>query len=53
MHLPLFLRLYESLWKGFESDQRPSVNIGGCQIRLPVWRVVIRRSSFVSNIVNY
>ena len=22
MHLPLFLCLYESFWKGFESDQR-------------------------------
>ena len=30
MYLPLFLFLYESFWKGFESDQRPLTYGGPC-----------------------
>ena len=37
MHFPLFLCLYESFWKGFESE---TVNIACYQKRLLVWRVV-------------
>ena len=40
MYLPLLLCLYESFWKGFESDQIETVNIAGYQMRLLVWRVV-------------
>ena len=40
MYLPLFLCLYESFWKGFESDQIETVNIAGYQMRLLVWRLV-------------
>ena len=46
MYLPLFLCLYGSFWKGFESDQRRLtllVNIAG----LVVWRV-INKTRFVS-----
>ena len=45
MHLPLFLCLYESFWKGFESDQR-WLNIAGYQMRLLVWRVVNKTLKF-------
>ena len=34
MYLPLFLCLYESFWKGCESDQTETVNIAGYQMRL-------------------
>ena len=40
MYLSLFLCLYESFWKGFESDQIETVNIAGYQMRLLVWRLV-------------
>ena len=40
MYLPLFLCLYESFWKGFESDQTETVNIAGYQMRLLVWGLV-------------
>ena len=40
MYLPLFLCLYESFWKGCESDQTETVNIAGYQRRLLVWRLV-------------
>ena len=40
MYLPLFLCLYESFWKGFESDQTETVNIAGYQMRLLVWPLV-------------
>ena len=40
MYLPLFLCLYESFWKRFESDQTETVNIAGYQMRLLVWRLV-------------
>ena len=40
MYLPLFLCLYESFWKGFESDQTETVNIAGYQMRLLVWLLV-------------
>ena len=39
MHLPLFLCLYESFWKGFESDQR-RLTLLVIKMRLLVWRVV-------------
>ena len=44
MHFPLFLCLYESFWKGFESG---TVNIAGYQMRLPVWRVVNKTLKFL------
>ena len=46
MYLPLLLCLYESFWKGFESDQIETVNIAGYQMRLLVWRVVNRTLKF-------
>ena len=39
MHLPLFLCLYESFWKGFESDQR-RLTLLVIKMRLLVWRVL-------------
>ena len=44
MHFPLFLCLYESFWKGFESE---TVNIAGYQMRLLVWRVVNKTLKFL------
>ena len=44
MYLPLFLCLYESFWKGFESDQR--LNIARYQMGLLVWRVVNKTLKF-------
>ena len=46
MHLPLFLCLYESFWKGFESDQR-RLTLLVIKLRLLVWRVVNKTLSFV------
>ena len=43
MYLPLFLYLYESFWKGFESDQRRLTLL--C-VRLLVWRVVNKMLKF-------
>ena len=45
MYLPLFLCLYGSFWKGFESDQGRLtllVNIAG----LVVWRVINKTLKF-------
>ena len=39
MYVPLFLCLYESFWKGFESDQR-RLTLLVIKMRLFVWRVV-------------
>ena len=39
MYLPLFLCLYESVWKGFEYDAR-------YQMRLLIWRVVNKTLKF-------
>ena len=40
MYLPLFLCLYESFWKGFESEQRRLIAV------LLVWRVVNKTLKF-------
>ena len=45
MHLPLFLCLYESFWKGFESDQR-RLTLLVIKMRLLVWRVVDKTLKF-------
>ena len=47
MYLPLFLCLYESFWKGCESDQTETVNIAGYQMRLLVWRVQNKTLKFL------
>ena len=39
MYVPLSLCLYESFWKGFESDQR-RLTLLVIKMRLFVWRVV-------------
>ena len=46
MHFHLFLCLYESFWKGFESDQRRLTFIAGYQMHLLVWRVVNKTLKF-------
>ena len=45
MYLPLFLCLYESFWKGFESDQRRSTLLV-IKMHLLVWRVVNKTLKF-------
>ena len=45
MHLPLFLCLYESFWKGI-LIRSETVNIAGYQMRLLVWRVVNKTLKF-------
>ena len=49
MHFSLFLCLYESFWKGFETDQRRLkllVIKCVCSMRLLVWRVVNKTLQF-------
>ena len=45
MYVPLFLCLYESFWKGFESDQR-RLTLLVINMRLFVWRVVNKTLKF-------
>ena len=45
MYVPLFLCLYESFWKGFESDQR-RLTLLIIKMRLFVWRVVNKTLKF-------
>ena len=45
MYLPLFLCLYESFWKGFESDQRRST-LMVIKMHLLVWRVANKTLKF-------
>ena len=45
MYVPLFLCLYESFWKGFESDQR-RLTLLVINMRLFVWRVVNKTFKF-------
>ena len=45
MYVPLFLCLYESFWKGFESDQR-GLTLLVIKMRLSVWRVVNKTLKF-------
>ena len=45
MYVPLFLCLYESFWKGFESDQR-RLTLLVIKMRLLVWRVVDKTLKF-------
>ena len=45
MYVPLFLCLYESFWKGFESDQR-RLTLLVIKMRLFVWRVVNKTLKF-------
>ena len=45
MYVPLFLCLYESFWKGFESDQR-RLTLLVINVRLFVWRVVNKTLKF-------
>ena len=45
MYVPLSLCLYESFWKGFESDQR-RLTLLVIKMRLFVWRVVNKTLKF-------
>ena len=45
MYVPLFLCLYESFWKGFESNQR-RLKLLVIKMRLFVWRVVNKTLKF-------
>ena len=45
MYVPLFLCLYESFWKRFESDQR-RLTLLVIKMRLLVWRVVDKTLKF-------
>ena len=45
MYVPLFLCLYESFWKGFESNQR-RLTLLVIKMRLFVWRVVNKTLKF-------
>ena len=45
MYVPLFLCLYESFWKGFESNQR-RLTLLVVKMRLFVWRVVNKTLKF-------
>ena len=45
MYVPLSLCLYESFWKGFESDQR-RLTLLVIKMRLLVWRVVDKTLKF-------
>ena len=45
MYAPLFLCLYESFWKGFESNQR-RLTLLVIKMRLFVWRVVNKTLKF-------
>ena len=45
MYVPLFLCLYESFWKGFESDQR-RLTLLIIKMRLFVWCVVNKTLKF-------
>ena len=45
MYVPLFLCLYESFWKGFESDQR-RLTLLIIKMRLFVWRDVNKTLKF-------
>ena len=45
MYVPLFLCLYESFWKGFESDQR-RLTLVVIKMGLFVWRVVNKTLKF-------
>ena len=45
MYVPLFLCLYESFWKGFESNQR-RLTLLVIKMRLLVWRVVDKTLKF-------
>ena len=45
MYVPLFLCLYESFWKGFESYQR-RLTLLVIKMRLFVWRVVNKTLKF-------
>ena len=54
MYLPLFLCLYESFWKGFESDQgRLTLLVIKCVCLSGASYKDAQVSSHVSNIVNY
>ena len=50
MYLTLFLRLYKSFWKGFESDQRRLTNAFAC---LGCRKQDAQVSSHVTNIVQH
>ena len=45
MYVPLFLCLYESFWKGFESNQR-RLTLLVIKMRFFVWRVVNKTLKF-------
>ena len=45
MYVPSFLCLYESFWKGFESNQR-RLTLLVVKMRLFVWRVVNKTLKF-------
>ena len=51
MYVPLFLCLYESFWKGFESDQR-RLTLLVIKMRLFVWRVVNKTLKFPLILLN-